>query len=267
MESKQGILIFDLVGKFAHFRKFYTNSSSLSYLFPPRTTIEGIIAGILGIDRDCYYDILSPEKCRITISPKTPVRSLFQTLNYLYVKSASALNGKDGRTQIPLEIIVPKFFNENLRYRIYVSGEADLLSNLGHKLTKDQAFYPTSLGSAQFLCKAIFIANTPPEQVIQQPVNETISINTPLIATDEVIKSILVAGNTGLKILTDIFPFHFQRGRIPMQNQKLIFDRDFRPLMVSNLNITVTKVNYTKDSEVCEENIFFADNIEKPVSL
>ena len=267
MESKQGILIFDLVGKFAHFRKFYTNSSSLSYPFPPRTTIEGIIAGILGIDRDCYYDILSPEKCRITISPKTPVRSLFQTLNYLYVKSAGALNGKDGRTQIPVEIIVPKLFNENLRYRIYVSSGEDLLSNLEHKLNQNHAYYPSSLGSAQFLCKAIFVAKIPPAQVIQQPVNGKISIHTPLIASDAVIKSILVAGNNGLKILTDIFPFHFQSGRIPMQNQKLIFDMDFRHLTISNLNMTVTKVNYTTDFEVCEENIYFHENFEKIASL
>ena len=49
------LLVFDISGKFAHFRKYYTNSSSLTYLVPPRTSIYGLIAGILGLERDSYY--------------------------------------------------------------------------------------------------------------------------------------------------------------------------------------------------------------------
>ncbi|KPA09783.1 CRISPR-associated protein Cas5 domain protein, partial [Candidatus Magnetomorum sp. HK-1] len=37
------ILSFRLNGRFAHFRKFYTNSSSLSYFVPPRTAIIGML--------------------------------------------------------------------------------------------------------------------------------------------------------------------------------------------------------------------------------
>ena len=48
------ILIFDIKGPMAHFRKFYTNSSSLSYLFPPRTVVAGIIAGILGLPSERF---------------------------------------------------------------------------------------------------------------------------------------------------------------------------------------------------------------------
>ncbi len=61
------ITVFDLYGKFAHFRKFYTNSSSLTYLIPPRTTIEGIIAALLGYERDSYYDVLSVDKLNIAV--------------------------------------------------------------------------------------------------------------------------------------------------------------------------------------------------------
>ncbi len=64
------ITVFDLYGKFAHFRKFYTNSSSLTYLIPPRTTIEGIIAALLGYERDSYYDVLSVDKLNIAVKKR-----------------------------------------------------------------------------------------------------------------------------------------------------------------------------------------------------
>lgn len=60
-------LVFDLKGKFAHFRKFYTNSSSLSYLVPPRTVIEGMVAAILGFERDSYYDMFSAENLLVAV--------------------------------------------------------------------------------------------------------------------------------------------------------------------------------------------------------
>lgn len=61
------IIIFELWGKFAHFRKFYTNSSSLSYSVPPRTTIEGIIAAILGYERDSYYEKFNPDNLYVAV--------------------------------------------------------------------------------------------------------------------------------------------------------------------------------------------------------
>ena len=50
-------VIFDIEGKFAHFRKIYTNSSSLSYLVPPRTTVQGIIAAMLGYERILLHQV------------------------------------------------------------------------------------------------------------------------------------------------------------------------------------------------------------------
>ncbi|MCB5267201.1 MAG: CRISPR-associated protein Cas5, partial [Candidatus Cloacimonetes bacterium] len=41
------ILELRLSGNLAHFRKFYTNASSLSYTIPPRTAICGLVASIL----------------------------------------------------------------------------------------------------------------------------------------------------------------------------------------------------------------------------
>lgn len=101
------ILIFDLIGKMGHFRKIDTNSSSLSYSFPPRTTIVGILAGILGMERDSYYEVFSPNQCQIALSVRTPIRKVMQTVNYMFVKSKAHLNNSGGHTQIPLELVLP----------------------------------------------------------------------------------------------------------------------------------------------------------------
>jgi len=51
------LLIFDWKGRMGHFRKLDTNSSSLTYSFPSRTTIAGMIAGVLGYEKDSYYEL------------------------------------------------------------------------------------------------------------------------------------------------------------------------------------------------------------------
>ena len=263
MPSIHDMVIFDLVGKLAHFRKFYTNSSSLSYPFPPRTTIEGIIAGILGIERDGYYDTLSPENCSIAVSPRTKVRSLFQTLNYLYVKSTGDLNGRAGRSQNPMEIILPRVFHENLRYRVYLRHNAGTLADIESKLRQNHAYYPTSLGPAQFLGKAEFVARVPAKDVVDRIADDTAEVQTPLVASRAVVDSIFKGGYGGLKLLTDIFPFHFQNGRIPGRNQRLVFDKDFHPLTVSGLKMPVTRVFYDHNNEHFEENIVFCDAFQE----
>ena len=60
-------VIFDIESKYAHFRKVYTNSSSLTYSVPPRTTLEGIIAAILGYERDTYYKMLDSSSVNIAV--------------------------------------------------------------------------------------------------------------------------------------------------------------------------------------------------------
>ncbi|BBD73350.1 hypothetical protein HS1genome_1739 [Sulfodiicoccus acidiphilus] len=61
-------------GKMAHFRKVYSNSTSLSYYFPPRTTVLGIMAAALGMERDSYYEKLNWYD--VGVAALTPLRKL-----------------------------------------------------------------------------------------------------------------------------------------------------------------------------------------------
>ncbi len=80
------VAIFDLLGPLAHFRQYYTNSSSLSYAFPPRTVLMGTVAAILGWERDSYHEELGLDEARFAVVVKVPVRRLIQTVNYVRTK-------------------------------------------------------------------------------------------------------------------------------------------------------------------------------------
>lgn len=143
-------VVFDIEGKFAHFRKFYTNSSSLSYSLPPRTTVEGLIASILGYERDSYYKKLSADKLHISVKKNVPTRSLTQTLNYIKATSVSQLYSPDEHTQIPFEILTGCCEEGKVSYRIYAASDEKFMEELQERLIKSKFVYPPCLGTVFF---------------------------------------------------------------------------------------------------------------------
>lgn len=145
------ILIFDIKGSMAHFRKYYTNASSLSYGVPPRTVLAGLIAGILGKPKDSYYDIFNSDNVKIGVSLIKPYRKIMQTVNYYGLESINY----SLRYQVPLEILVSSL--DELCFRIYfVSPE--YAPSLAEKLISKRAIYNPYLGITEFLAELNFIA-------------------------------------------------------------------------------------------------------------
>lgn len=154
------ILAFHLRGKMAHFRKYYSNSSALSYWVPPRTTLIGILAGLLGMERDSYYERFSLEECRIGLALCSPLKKTMQKMNLLMIKSPNDLNGSaDYHSQTATEFVIPwDLVNGYLDYKVWVHHQnkaiqADLLKFLS---PENESFYYSkgialALGSAQNL--------------------------------------------------------------------------------------------------------------------
>lgn len=144
------IISFHLKGKMAHFRKFYSNSSALSYFMPPRTTICGIVAGLLGRERDGYYEEFSLDNCKIAVAPCKPIKKTMQKLNYLMIKSSNDLNGfQEHHSQTPMELIIP----QNLRtgdidYKIWIMHDDDGVMDELQKIFNDKhETYYRSMGA------------------------------------------------------------------------------------------------------------------------
>lgn len=152
------LVIFDLTGAFAMFRKFYTNSSSLSYPFPPRTTAAGLIAGLLGYERDSYSEELGPEQCNIAVSVRVPVRRVMQTVNYVmtegsvWTKNAGGFDGSSGGIQTPVEWVFPALGHTRLRYRIFFHHQDPAFAErLSNTLREGSHVYPPYLGMSECL--------------------------------------------------------------------------------------------------------------------
>ncbi|MBT1248354.1 MULTISPECIES: type I-B CRISPR-associated protein Cas5b [unclassified Thermosipho (in: thermotogales)] len=157
------IIVFDLLGKMAHFRKFYTNSSSLSYYFPPKTVISGLIAGVLGMEKDSYYEFFD-EPAKVAIEIKTSLRKQINVVNYLMIKKEdskkiSSFRGMGNRTLVPMEFVYPKD-SKFLCYRIYFNHEDEkILKNFEKRLEEKKFIYPPYLGITELPAKLEFIGS------------------------------------------------------------------------------------------------------------
>lgn len=149
------VVSFNLKGKMAHFRKVYSNSSALSYFIPPRTTIVGIIAGLLGYERDTYYDDFNRDKCRVAIGINQPIKKSIQTLNYLMIKKQRDFNGSmEHHSQTPTELVIPQNIRTGyLEYQVWINHKDDEILDMLEKKVRDKLTYQSSgislgLGSA-----------------------------------------------------------------------------------------------------------------------
>lgn len=149
-------LEFKLQGKMAHFRKYYSNSTALSYYVPPVVTIKGMLAGLLGWERDKYYGEFSNKNCMIGVAVDAPLKKITQTMNLLKVEKMFDVMGTGVHVQNHTEWILP----ENIRtgvisYTIVVVHKnPDIMEALYKKIAAMSEGYLSegislALGSAQ----------------------------------------------------------------------------------------------------------------------
>ena len=146
------LMSFRLSGKFAAFRKFYSNSSSLSYYIPPRTALIGMFASILEIARNEYYEIFSPKVCGISVCIETPLKRKIHSMNYL--------DNIDGlisqHSQCKLEVVSAKD-GGLIRYRVYLAANDDsflsTFEDLAKHIESQNLGYGIYLGQRQFIAE------------------------------------------------------------------------------------------------------------------
>ena len=146
------ILSFDIVGKFAHFRKYYTTNTALSFTIPPRTTIMGIVGAILGKQRDSYYEELASDKLRIGIQVKSRIKKSIHRVNYLMINRKDDFRGKQLHIQTPVELLSgEKIGKGEVRYKLYVSyfeGNEKIYDELKKALLNSRIHFNVTLGTA-----------------------------------------------------------------------------------------------------------------------
>jgi len=263
-ERIENLLIFDIKGKMAHFRKFYTNASSLSYDFPPRTTITGLIAGLLGRQRDTYYEEFSSDRCRIALSIQTPTRKIMQTVNYMKVESLGDLNASGGPDQTPLEILLPLRFTSEIKYRIFFhhSDREGIMKDLREVLISDKPIYPPYLGLSEFIGETNFVDYAEGNKIEFHESEQAIEVTT-VVNIERIKNKGLVFQRNATQVLQyvkDIMPLEFDEERRLKEKSSFIYEKNQRKAKLI-IKGNYYKINY-KDSENGElsENIIFMEN-------
>jgi CRISPR-associated protein Cas5h len=252
------VLIFDIMGRNAHFRKFYTNSSSLSYLVPPRTVIAGLIAGLLGLPSErftnegnkTYYDKFNSENCFIAVSLKTPIRKMMQTVNYCFTKTQNKEISFSKHSQIPLEILTAQNEKE-LRYRIYFfHKENSCINGYSRKielLKKNRFVYPPYLGLSEFLASINFI-----DEGIISSVDQPEKLHS--ICKLDYIKDFNVENE--VKYLTERMPTGFTNKRNPLSPADYLIEVNRKPIYaIYKEDALLYQVEYEENGETVSENI------------
>ncbi len=156
------ILCFKISGKFAHFRKYYANNTAFSFTIPPRTSLMGVVAAVMGLERDSYYEMLASENIRFGVRVLTPLKKTFHRLNLLSIKSlgdmrkkwSSDFRGEGGRIQTPFEVISGWDISKGLVvYQIFISATDK--GNMEYEAIKEaflrnQPVFNITLGTANF---------------------------------------------------------------------------------------------------------------------
>ncbi|MCB0629024.1 MAG: CRISPR-associated protein Cas5 [Saprospiraceae bacterium] len=199
---------FDLVGKQAHFRKYYANNTALSFTLPPRTTMMGIVAAILGRPRDSYYRELAPENLKFGIGLLSPAKKSFHRLNLLKILGDSDFRGQKGRIQTPFELVMPIHpRKEDLIYRIYLAGDQDqLMDEIANQLKVRSNSYNLSLGVANFNAA---LRNTRLDMKVEErkELEEYISLSSAVLSDD--VAALKLDKDKKIRIEEDLTPAAF----------------------------------------------------------
>lgn len=146
------VVAFDIWGDYAHFRNIYTTSSPLSYSFPPRTTLAGLVGAIAGINKEeCFRDFVR-DKASISCRILSPIKKVRIGENLIDTKSAIKMHFIKNRTQIRFEFI------KDPKYRVYFShSDEKLYGKVKALLENHQSVYTPCLGLSELICDFSYV--------------------------------------------------------------------------------------------------------------
>ncbi len=197
------ILIFDVSGEFAHFRKFNTTSSPLTYTIPTRTAITGLLGAILGIGREEFYDHFLKEKASLAVQVLNPIRK--QGYGFNLINTKEGMYRIKNRTQVRFEFVADP------AYRVFLAhSDTEIFNSLKERIEKKDYTFQPYLGLAQLTSDVTFVD-------LVDAVNES-SNGTPV----DVISAVNLDQCTGKKVVIDP-DLKYSSAIMPME---MVIDRE-----------------------------------------
>ena len=218
------VLVFDLWGTYGHFRRLESTTSPLTYSIPTGTAMAGIIAAILGFERDSYYDLFTPETFKYSIKTLSPIRKVRLNISLINTKDGYFTlikrKGHEPRTLIPYEFLI------NPKYRVYVwLKDKELFKKLAKLIKKHKSYYTPYLGLAPLIADFKFVGIETP-QIIEH--------SRECIRVDSIIekKHATIIPKEGQKYLIERIPRYFNKDRVVQEFLDIILEATGKPIFI-----------------------------------
>lgn len=227
MESIQTetALVVDVWSDYAHFRKPYTTSSPLTFAFPPRTALAGIVAAVIGLGKEEYLEHFTRDKASLAIALKRSTTGIVKTRipeNFIDTKDSGSYKmcKIKNRTQINLEVVYAP------RYRIFIQHrEPQIYTALKDNLIHHHSVYTPYLGISEFIAEYAFAGEFACKPVDQPSDSVPVTSVIP-IAGVEPGSIVFEAAETGSNVyLKERMPGEMLPGRITTSYDEILYER------------------------------------------
>lgn len=214
------VLVFSVKGSMAHFRQPDTTATHATYPFPPRPTIHGLLASVLGLDFDDEAGLaFLHEEHFVGLSLLKPVRTVCAQMS-MHGKGFTGGGGDSFNRLTTIELVVSP------QYLVYYTGSR--LRDLAERIRAGQSVYHTYLGSAYCLAFPVFHGLYPLEEVVP---GEGEPLPFSCVVPQGVVQEIVVEPG-GNYALARALPFRHAGGRVFEQTVNIIYETNGMPLKI-----------------------------------
>lgn len=226
-------LVFDVWGDYAHFKKYYTTSSPLTFSIPPRTAIIGLISAIIGKGKEEYLSVMAKNKSKIAIRIIKPIKKIRITQNLIDTKGGYWRPVKrgnlTGRTQIRFEYL------KEPRFRIYFShSDIGIYEILKNNLKEHKSVYTPYLGISECIADFVFIDEVSIDNICDS--YDFININT-VIPLDVIEEIDFLQENR--KYFKERIPTEMLPGRIVTEYREVLYEVEGKPIKAKVKNAII----------------------------
>lgn len=220
------ILFFNVWADYAHFRKFYTTTSPLTFSFPPRTAICGLISAIVGLEKEGneYLKYFSFEEAYIGVRILNPVKKVMIAQNLIHTKEARGpgMNLITSRTQIRFEYL------KSPKFRIYFAyaGKDERLLNLSKNLSEHKSVFTPVLGLSENLANYKYVGEY---DFNVNKSNEYVSVNS-VIPLDQVADDYGTKFDYEAEYFSERHALMLSKERIVTKYDDILFERNGKPI-------------------------------------
>ena len=219
------ILIFDVWGDYAHFRRFYTTTSPLTFPIPPRTALCGLIAAIIGKEKEDndYLKYFTLKQASIGLRLLNPVKKVMLAENLIHTKNAKGpgMNLIAERAQINFE------FLKDQKYRIYFHhADEDIYQQLKENLMSHKSVYTPCLGLSENIANFEFVGEF---EVKPENSEEYVRINS-VLPTEKIAESQGINFSHEGEYFSITVPLELNSSRIVTKYGEIFFERTGKPV-------------------------------------